>query len=151
MVDINQRLTIELAFTMPFWPFVTCFDICVLGGWTVTLELMHPLLNSDILRIENWKWNIFNFYIAQIFVVLLKFVNRSIPAQETLRAEINAWEEQRNQKSVCVNWWFTTEDARIKLKSLYPSIQVWWTTSTTSTLVWWVKYHYRSHTLRHSH
>ncbi|MCF6249816.1 MAG: IS630 family transposase, partial [Methylococcaceae bacterium] len=40
-----------------------------------------------------------------------------------LRAEINAWQKQRNQDAVCVNWRFTTEDARIKLKSLYPSNQ----------------------------
>ncbi|MEM6612999.1 MAG: hypothetical protein AAF652_12245 [Cyanobacteria bacterium P01_C01_bin.72] len=34
-----------------------------------------------------------------------------------------AWAEERNQKSDSVNWQFTTEDARIKLKRLYPSIQ----------------------------
>ncbi|MGK7873544.1 MAG: IS630 family transposase, partial [Xenococcaceae cyanobacterium] len=37
--------------------------------------------------------------------------------------EIAAWQEDRNQKSRSVNWRFTTADARIKLKRLYPSIQ----------------------------
>ena len=46
-----------------------------------------------------------------------------IPDQNTLKLEIVAWEEERNQKSHSVDWRFTTEDARIKLKRLYPSIQ----------------------------
>ncbi|MDM8544686.1 IS630 family transposase [Desulfococcaceae bacterium HSG9] len=50
-------------------------------------------------------------------------LNRRIPDQETLRTEIAAWQEQRNQEAAVVNWRFTTDDARVKLKSLYPSIQ----------------------------
>ena len=34
-----------------------------------------------------------------------------------------AWQEQRNREAIRVDWRFTTQDARIKLKSLYPSIQ----------------------------
>ncbi|MCZ6804365.1 MAG: IS630 family transposase, partial [Proteobacteria bacterium] len=41
----------------------------------------------------------------------------------TLRNEINAWQRTRNAEKIQVNWRFTTSDARIKLKSLYPSIQ----------------------------
>jgi hypothetical protein len=59
----------------------------------------------------------------EIGVMSRQCLNRRIPDQKTLRREINAWQKQRNQKAVCVNWRFTTEDARIKLKSLYPSIQ----------------------------
>lgn len=58
----------------------------------------------------------------EIGVMSRQCLNRRIPDQETLRREINAWQQQRNQKSVAVNWRFTTADARIKLKSLYPSI-----------------------------
>jgi transposase len=50
-------------------------------------------------------------------------LNRRIPDQDTLKLEIAAWSQQRNQKSDSVNWQFTTADARIKLKRLYPSIQ----------------------------
>ena len=39
-----------------------------------------------------------------------------------LRGEVNA-QNQRNRDVIRVDWRFTTEDARIKLKSLYPSIQ----------------------------
>ena len=59
----------------------------------------------------------------EIGVMSRQCLDRRIPNQATLRTEIAAWEKQRNQKAVCVNWRFTTEDARIKLKSLYPSIQ----------------------------
>ena len=43
--------------------------------------------------------------------------------QEVLRREVEAWQGQRNRETMRVDWRFTTEDARIKLKSLYPSIQ----------------------------
>jgi len=41
-----------------------------------------------------------------------------------LEKEVMAWEHKRNAKEAKVNWRFTTEDARIKLKKLYPSIEV---------------------------
>jgi DDE superfamily endonuclease len=50
-------------------------------------------------------------------------LDRSIPDQATLREEIAAWEERRNAHEVTVNWRFTTADARIRLKRLYPSIK----------------------------
>ena len=50
-------------------------------------------------------------------------LNRRIPDQETLEGETKAWQQQRNQEGIRVNWRFTTRDARIKLKFLYPSIQ----------------------------
>jgi hypothetical protein len=48
---------------------------------------------------------------------------RRLPDSETLQTEITAWEETRNQMATRVNWRFTAEDARIKLKHLYPSHQ----------------------------
>ena len=50
-------------------------------------------------------------------------LDRRIPDQATLREEIAAWEERRNAHEVTVNWRFTTADARIRLKRLYPSIK----------------------------
>jgi hypothetical protein len=43
---------------------------------------------------------------------------------EQVLEEIDAWEKARNGASKKINWQFTTKDARIKLKRLYPSIQV---------------------------
>ena len=50
-------------------------------------------------------------------------LNRRIPDRDSLIREVGAWQEQRNRESVRVDWRFTTDDARIRLKSLYPSIQ----------------------------
>ncbi len=49
-------------------------------------------------------------------------LSRRIPDQETLHDEVSAWQQRRNNEAVAVNWQFTTEDARIKLRRLYPSI-----------------------------
>lgn len=50
-------------------------------------------------------------------------LDRRIPDQETMRKEVKAWVQQRNQSKAKMEWRFTTDDARIKLKHLYPSIQ----------------------------
>jgi len=50
-------------------------------------------------------------------------LNRRIQDQDTLRAEVAAWEQSRNTARCRVDWQFTTHDARIKLKRLYPSFQ----------------------------
>jgi hypothetical protein len=51
-------------------------------------------------------------------------LNRRIPDEKTLEAEAQAWASERNKQVVKVDWRFTTADARIKLKHLYPKIQV---------------------------
>lgn len=51
-------------------------------------------------------------------------LNRRIPDKAALTREVAAWESERNVKSVTVEWRFTTDDARIKLKKLYPIISV---------------------------
>ena len=42
---------------------------------------------------------------------------------ETLRREARAWAEERNRLGASVDWRFTTTDARVKLRKLYPSIE----------------------------
>lgn len=49
-------------------------------------------------------------------------LDRRIPDKETLRREIAAWIDQRNAAGSDVKWQFTSEDARVKLHQLYPSI-----------------------------
>jgi len=49
-------------------------------------------------------------------------LNRRISSKDTLIREVKAWEQHRNQASSGVDWQFTTEDARIKLTKLYPSV-----------------------------
>ena len=42
--------------------------------------------------------------------------------KDSVMAQLNAWVNERNSRGVSVNWQFTTSNARIKLKSLYPVI-----------------------------
>jgi hypothetical protein len=51
-------------------------------------------------------------------------LKRRIPDMPALRRETHRWEQTRNEKQKGVDWQFTTEDARIKLKNLYPHIQM---------------------------
>jgi len=46
-----------------------------------------------------------------------------IPDKPTLECAVGAWQAERNQAHATVHWRFTTSDARIKLKRLYPSIE----------------------------
>jgi hypothetical protein len=50
-------------------------------------------------------------------------LDRRLPDQATLTAEVAAWEAARNAARVTVSWQFTAEDARIKLKHLYPILE----------------------------
>jgi transposase len=50
-------------------------------------------------------------------------LDRRIPDRETLQAEVAAWEQQRHTQAIKVHWRFTTADARIRLRRLYPSIK----------------------------
>ena len=59
----------------------------------------------------------------ELSVLSRQCLDRRIPDQETLIAEVAAWEAARNGSGATVHWRFTTADARIKLKHLYPSIE----------------------------
>ena len=59
----------------------------------------------------------------ELGVLARQYLDRRIPGQVVLEQETKAWQNQRNRDSIRVDWRFTTKDARIKLKSLYPSLQ----------------------------
>ena len=61
---------------------------------------------------------------TELSVLATQCLDRRIPNATTLTQEVAAWEHQRNTAQCRVNWRFTTPDARIKLKRLYPSIQL---------------------------
>ena len=60
----------------------------------------------------------------EIGAMVRQCLDRRIPDRDAMRREVEAWQERRNRESVRVDWRFTTADARVKLKSLYPSIQM---------------------------
>ena len=58
----------------------------------------------------------------EINVLTRQALARRIPDADALCAQVTAWQETRNQLGAPVNWRFTTDDAHIKLQSLYPSV-----------------------------
>ena len=52
----------------------------------------------------------------------MQCLDRRIPAMEDLEVEVQAWEDDRNRTTKGVDWQFTTKDARIKLRRLYPQL-----------------------------
>lgn len=62
--------------------------------------------------------------IAEIELSALKIqcLDRRIPEIDKLRSEVAAWEADRNNRIATVDWQFSTADARIKLKRLYPKL-----------------------------
>jgi hypothetical protein len=60
----------------------------------------------------------------ELSALVRQCLGRRIPDQNALNAEAQAWANERNDKVVKVDWRFSTADARIKLKHLYPKIQV---------------------------
>jgi hypothetical protein len=49
-------------------------------------------------------------------------LNRRIPDKQTLEREVAQWQNQRNFLQAKIDWRFSTDDARIKLKRLYPTL-----------------------------
>jgi hypothetical protein len=58
----------------------------------------------------------------ELSVLARQCLEQRIPDRETLTGEVSAWEEERNAAESSIDWRFTTTDARIKLKHLYPEI-----------------------------
>ncbi len=58
----------------------------------------------------------------ELNVLMGQCLNRRIDNIQTMQKEVTAWQTHRNNKEAIVNWQFTNEDARIKLKRLYPTI-----------------------------
>lgn len=70
---------------------------------------------------EHASW--LNVAECELSVLERQCLDRRIADRETLSREATAWAERRNNAHVTVDWQFTTEDARIKLKRLYPVIK----------------------------
>lgn len=61
---------------------------------------------------------------CEFSVLSRQCLDRRLPDIDTVREEVTAWTASRNQQATTVNWRFTSEDARIKLKQLYPTLSV---------------------------
>ena len=59
---------------------------------------------------------------CEFSVLARQCLNRRLPDSDTVRREVTAWTRTRNERAASARWRFTTENARIKLHSLYPAI-----------------------------
>jgi len=58
----------------------------------------------------------------ELSVLARQCLQRRIPDREALAGEVEAWEEERNAVESSIEWRFTSDEARIKHKHLYPEI-----------------------------
>ena len=79
--------------------------------------------------VERFEWHYtpkhgswLNLAESELGVLSSQCLDRRIPDKQILVEEVAAWEQDRNANHANANWHFTTPDARIKLKHLYPSI-----------------------------
>ena len=70
---------------------------------------------------EHGSW--LNIAECELSVLASQCLDRRIPKRETLTREVAAWQNRRNHANAKVVWQFTTADARIKLKRLYPVVK----------------------------
>jgi len=59
---------------------------------------------------------------SELGVLSFQCLDRRIQDQQMLKEEVEAWEADRNKKHAKADWRFTTENARVKLKRLYPAL-----------------------------
>lgn len=78
--------------------------------------------------VERFEWHYtpkhgswLNMAESELGILSEQCLDRRIPDQQSLAKEINAWQAYRNQHCCKANWQFTTADARIKLRHLYPT------------------------------
>jgi hypothetical protein len=59
----------------------------------------------------------------ELSILARQCLSDRMPTLQEVQAQVAAWQQQRNQANTTINWRFTTDDARIKLKRLYPSFE----------------------------
>jgi hypothetical protein len=79
--------------------------------------------------VERFEWHYtpkhgswLNLAESEIGVLSSQCLDRRIPDKQILSDEIAAWEHDRNTNHTKADWQFSTKDARVKLKHLYPAI-----------------------------
>lgn len=60
----------------------------------------------------------------ELNVLIGQCLNRRIDSIDTLRSQVAAWQAHRDQLNAKINWQFTTDNSRIKLKRLYPTFEL---------------------------
>lgn len=88
----------------------TAFDAPTAHRMTKKLNLVHTPRNGSWLNMAE----------MELSILSRQCINRRFESAAHMDQHIDAWQIERNKKKLGANWRFTTPDARIKLKSLYP-------------------------------
>ena len=94
---------------------------------TASLDQAFPAAEARRL-VERFEWHYtpkhgswLDMAESELGVLSSRCLSRRIANKQTLKREVAAWQKHRNKHHAKANWQFTTADARVKLKSLYPS------------------------------
>ena len=71
---------------------------------------------------EHGSW--LNIAECELSVLKRQCLKGRVPTIDAVEQKVSAWQERRNQAQITIDWRFTTDDARIKLKRLYPIVKV---------------------------
>ncbi|HXG67131.1 MAG TPA: IS630 family transposase [Blastocatellia bacterium] len=95
--------------------------------WASLYEAFEPAEARRILRKLEFHYtprhaSWLNMAEIELSVLMRQCLDRRIPDEETLKREVKAYEDRRNEARAGIDWQFTCKDARVKLHRLYPSI-----------------------------
>jgi hypothetical protein len=135
-IEVTQRRTKQdFAHCMRWlvdvaYPEAACIDVILdnlnTHTYAALYETFEPAEAHRIARKINFHYTPKHgswLNMAEIeFSVILRRLGPRVPDEDTLRRKARAIEDSRNRSQSSVDWQFTTDDARIKLKRLYPSI-----------------------------
>ena len=88
------------------------FDPATARALAARLEIHHTPKHGSWLNMAE----------TELSVLSRQCLDRRIDSKEFLTREIAAWESDRNTACTTIDWRFTTQDARVKLKRLYPNL-----------------------------
>jgi hypothetical protein len=95
-----------------------------------TASLYHAFAPHEAHRIANrFEWHYTPKHASwldvaeiEIGIMCRQALSKPLPDMNSFKKQIKSWTKRRNKERAKVNWQFTTKDARVKLKKLYPII-----------------------------
>jgi transposase len=70
---------------------------------------------------EHGSW--LNMAECELSVLMRQCLDRRMPLKEVIAEQVHLWQQERNNNQATINWQFTTNDARVKLRRLYPQMK----------------------------
>lgn len=119
LVDVHypdaERVTVVLDNLNTHTPasLYEAFDPAEARRIAEKLELVHTPKHGSWLNVAE----------IELSVLSRQCLDRRMPKRSLIAQEIAAWEDRRNRHACVIDWRFTSNDARIKLKHLYPKTQ----------------------------